>query len=161
MKEIEGDLIKYSKRGDFDIIAHGCNCKKNWGAGIALQMKKSYYEAFKVDLNSNPVMGEYSICDYYDTIILNIYSQRYPGKAKFKNDSKTDRLKAIENAMIDINEKFKGHHIGLPLIGAGLAGLKWQKVKSIIKNTLTDMNVTIVRYNPNVKISNVSPGIKI
>jgi O-acetyl-ADP-ribose deacetylase (regulator of RNase III) len=153
MKEIEGDLIKFSKRGDFDLIGHGCNCKKNWGAGIALQMKKYYYEAFKVDLNSNPVMGEYSYCDYYDNVgVLNIYSQRYPGKPKNGYDSEFMRLQAIESAMKSINENFKGKHIGLPLIGAGLAGLKWQKVKKIIKNELIDMDVTIVHYNPNIKI---------
>ena len=151
-QEIEGDLIKMSKRGDFDIIAHGCNCKKNWGAGIALQMRGKYPKAYESDFNSSPNLGDYSICEEYDNVIvLNIYSQLYPGKPKASYDSEFMRYQAIENAMIKINENYKGSHIGLPLIGAGLAGLKWQKIKKIIKNCLTDMDITVVRYNKNVK----------
>lgn len=35
MKEIEGDLIQMALNGDFDIIAHGCNCFNTMRSGIA------------------------------------------------------------------------------------------------------------------------------
>lgn len=50
--------------------------------------------------------------------------------------------------MRNINKQYKGKHIGLPLIGAGLAGLDWDMVYKIIKDNLTDMDVTIVKYEP-------------
>lgn len=150
-REIEGDLIKLAKIDEFDIIGHGCNCKKNWGKGIALSMKKAYPLAYEIDKNSNPNLGEYSVCTDYDITILNIYSQLYPGKARKNYDSEFKRYEAINNVMILINEEFSGKHIGLPMIGSGLAGLKWQKIKKSIKNNLTDLDITIVRYNKNIK----------
>ena len=33
--EVEGNLIDLALEGRFDLIAHGCNCHKIMGAGIA------------------------------------------------------------------------------------------------------------------------------
>lgn len=41
-QEIYGDLIIEAKKGAFDVIAHGCNCFCNMGAGIAVAMKKEF-----------------------------------------------------------------------------------------------------------------------
>ena len=49
MKFIKGDLIKMAKAGQFNLIAHGCNCKCIMGKGIALTIKNEFPEAFKVD----------------------------------------------------------------------------------------------------------------
>jgi len=38
-------------------------------------------------------------------------------------------------------------HIGLPKIGAGLAGGDWNRIKEIIKTELTDCKVTVVIYD--------------
>ena len=42
MKEIQGDLIKLAIAGEFNVIAHGCNCMQNMGAGIAKQIAKKF-----------------------------------------------------------------------------------------------------------------------
>jgi O-acetyl-ADP-ribose deacetylase (regulator of RNase III) len=49
--------------------------------------------------------------------------------------------------MRKMNAIFKGKHIGLPLIGAGLAGGDWEVIKNIIQTELADCNVTIVHYD--------------
>lgn len=36
--EVDGNLIKLALQGEFDVIAHGCNCHCVMGAGIAPQM---------------------------------------------------------------------------------------------------------------------------
>lgn len=41
-KEIKGDLIKLALEGEFDVIAHGCNCFCTMGAGIAVAMKNTF-----------------------------------------------------------------------------------------------------------------------
>lgn len=41
-KEIKGDLIALAKAGEFDVIAHGCNCFCRMGAGIAPQMAAAF-----------------------------------------------------------------------------------------------------------------------
>ena len=35
MKTVTGDLIALAQQGTFDVIAHGCNCMCQMGAGIA------------------------------------------------------------------------------------------------------------------------------
>lgn len=148
--EITDNLVKMSKKGHFDLIVHGCNCKKNMGAGIAKEVAGSYPLAYEVDKNSNPKMGEISVCrDYDECIIVNAYTQLFPGKGGHGKDTKFNRYLSIENCMKVINEEFKGSHIGIPLIGCGLAGLRWNKVKKIIKNELKDLDVTIVFYDKN------------
>ncbi|TXG83885.1 MAG: phosphatase [Spirochaetes bacterium] len=148
-REIEGDLINKAKNGEFDLITHGCNCMKTFGAGIALTIKKKFPLAYMADLQSTSRLGEISICDdYKECIIVNSYTQIHPGSNSHGKDSDNNRYLAIESCMRKINEQFKGQHIGLPLIGCGLAGLKWSKVKKIIKKELIDMEVTVVKYNP-------------
>lgn len=146
--EISGNLIKLSKKGEFDMIAHGCNCKKDFGKGIAKQIKAAYPLAYEVDKNSTTKLGEISICyDYPECIVINAYTQINKGGDGHGKDSDYNRYEAIRSVMKIINEKFKGKHIGLPLIASGLAGLRWNKVKSILKEELIDMRVTIVHFN--------------
>ena len=145
-KEIQGNLITLAKQGMFDIITHGCNCQKDFGKGIALSFKKKFPLSYQVDLNSPSPFGDISICyDYPECIIINSYTQKKKGKSKGGSDSDNARYDAIRSCMEIINDQFAGKHIGLPLIGCGYAGLKWQKVKSILKEELIDMDVTIVK----------------
>ncbi len=145
--EIDGDLVKLAKKANFDLITHGCNCQKNFGRGIALDIKQSFPLSYEVDKNTPSILGNISICsDYPECIIVNSYTQKFVGKAKASNDSDFHRYAAIKSCMEKINIQFKGKHIGIPLIGCGLAGLKWNKVKKILKEELIDMDVTIVHY---------------
>lgn len=38
----DGDLISLALSGEFDVIAHGCNCFCNMGAGIAVSMRNTF-----------------------------------------------------------------------------------------------------------------------
>jgi O-acetyl-ADP-ribose deacetylase (regulator of RNase III) len=49
MKEIKGDLIALAKQGEFDVIAHGCNCFVKMGAGIAKSIRLAFPEAWYAD----------------------------------------------------------------------------------------------------------------
>jgi O-acetyl-ADP-ribose deacetylase (regulator of RNase III) len=93
-------------------------------------------------------MGGVSICkDYEEVDIVNAYTQVYPGRGGFGKDSDFHRYNAIRESMKIINELYPNKHIGLPLIGCGLAGLKWSKVKKIFKEELNSLNkITIVHY---------------
>ncbi len=41
-KEEIGNLIHLALAGEFDVVAHGCNCFCTMGAGIAPQMAKAF-----------------------------------------------------------------------------------------------------------------------
>ena len=49
MKYIKGDLIKLALTGNFEVIAHGCNCMCTMGAGIAKTIKSEFPEAYQAD----------------------------------------------------------------------------------------------------------------
>lgn len=145
--EIDGNLVKLAKAGKFDLIAHGCNCKKNMGAGIAKQIKAAFPLAYEIDKASHSKFGDISVCeDYPECIVINAYTQVYPGPNGNGRDTDFNRYESIRSSMKIVNQKFAGKHIGLPLIGSGLAGLKWNKVKTILKEELINMNVTIVHF---------------
>lgn len=157
--EIDGDLIKLAQQGVFDVIAHGCNCFCTMKAGIAPQMAK----AFGCDLYPLEEWGhrgdikklgniEYRAVSVFDTrnhnglkklFVVNAYTQYEP-----RVDIKPLDYEALTLCMRKINTVFEGKHIGLPKIGAGLAGGDWERIKTIIQTEFTKCDVTVVNYKP-------------
>jgi len=154
-REIEGDLIYLAKKGKFDVITHGCNCQSKMGAGIAVSMNSHFgVSHFPMELQGPSPLKLGNIDFRYDLrfktehghpiIIVNSYTQIYPSVK-----SKPLDYEALTLCMRKINMQFKGMHIGLPQIGAGLAGGDWYRIKEIIQRELKDCNVTVVIYNKN------------
>jgi O-acetyl-ADP-ribose deacetylase (regulator of RNase III) len=42
IKYVKGNIITLAKEGEFDVIAHGCNCFCNFGAGLARDIKREF-----------------------------------------------------------------------------------------------------------------------
>lgn len=170
-KEIKGDLIKLALNGEFDVIAHGCNCFCTMGAGIAVPMAKVFFandmplekSNFSGDINklgnieyqfitstgtglrkSNP--NDLYVGDIL-VIVVNCYTQYMYGRNHVDGVDIPLDYEALTLCMKKINHTFKGQHIGLPQIGCGLAGGDWERVKQIIQKELLDCNVTIVIYD--------------
>jgi len=153
--EIEGDLISLAKKGKFDVITHGCNCMSNMGAGIAVPMNYTFHVSqFPMELQGpsplklgnidfKSILIETGLYDpTFILTVVNSYTQNRPG-IRFKPLD----YEALTLCMRKINHQFKGKHIGLPKIGAGLAGGDWNRIKQIIQTELVDCNVTVVIYN--------------
>jgi len=174
MKIIDGDLIKLAKEGHFDVITHGCNCFCTMGAGIAVAMKDNFdchmfhMEApkYRGDINKlgtidyqnrqiflkekiNLMGVEIESTNFggFNLIVVNSYTQYRYGKNHEDGDKSPVDYDAITMCMRKINHVFKGKRIGLPKIGAGLAGGDWNIIKKIIEKELKDCDVTIVNYN--------------
>lgn len=148
IKEIEGDLLELAKLKHFDLIAHGCNCFCTMGSGIAKQIKEQFPEALDTDIlhtirGDIKKLGCYTCCrsKVYGFIIVNAYTQY-----RYGTDSPKIDYEAITLVMRKLNHDHEGKRIGLPLIGAGLAGGDWNRIKNIIETELKDMDVTIVHY---------------
>lgn len=147
MNIIKGDLLQLADDGTFDVIIHGCNCFNTMGAGIALQIKNKYPSAYEADKNTikgdKDKLGNYTSAKVGDLTIVNAYTQYRPGL----NDL-TENYSAIHNVMKKIAVDFQGKRIGLPFIGAGLAGGDWNIIKDIISANLDGMiEYTIVEYS--------------
>lgn len=166
--EVHGDLITLAKKGTFDVIAHGSNCMSAMGAGIAVPLKNTFgCDKFPMELQG-PDINKLGCIDYKEVDIIpvmreitingipkmspdfggitvtvvNAYTQYYYGR-KFGMPLDYD---ALTLCMRKMNSVFKGKHIGLPQIGAGLAGGKWNIIKNIIKSELIDCKVTVVIF---------------
>jgi len=162
-KEIEGDLIQLAKQAKFDVIAHGCNCMSNMGAGIAVPMALTFgcnrFEMERwgrtiqklgcIDFQTF-VLGENAMWnlengknhkDEPELIVVNAYTQVFP-----RADLKPLDYEALTLCMRKMNVVFRGKHIGLPKIGAGLAGGDWERIKTIIQTELKDCDITVVIY---------------
>lgn len=167
-KEIEGCLITKAKNGDFDVIAHGVNCQNVMAAGIAPQMAE-HFGAFNADklehywlkttsieYDSIDLLGNiswfypYADWEYYDVpenlVVVNAYTQHGFGKNHKEGTEIPLDYNALALCFTKINHIFAGKHIGLPQIGCGLGGGKWIVVKQLIKDYLTDCDVTVVIY---------------
>jgi O-acetyl-ADP-ribose deacetylase (regulator of RNase III) len=159
-KEVFGDLIELAKRGQFDVIGHGCNCFCAMSAGIAPQMAVAFGcnkfpmedKSTSGDINKLGQVdwtvltiavgnGDFDVLDH-DLAVVNIYSQYTPNVALKPLD-----YEALTLGLRKINHLFKGKRVGLPLIGAGLAGGEWSRIKEIIQTELKDCEITIVKWS--------------
>lgn len=155
MNEVKGNLITMALQGHFDIITHGCNCFCTMGAGIAPQIKDAFPDAWHAD--NATVKGDIMKLGCYtqahvevqDTgwvTVINSYSQYNYGRNHADGDKTPIDYEALTLCLRKINHNNKGKSIGLPKIGAGLAGGDWRRIKNIIETELKDMSVTIVLY---------------
>ena len=150
MKCIKGDLIHLAVAGEFDVIIHGCNCFCAMGAGIAKQIRKTFPEAYDVDLatesGDESKLGNYSKVRV-DTAsgsfyIINGYTQYH-----YAGDGILADYKAIETLFSRIKSDFSGKRIGYPKIGAGLAGGNWEIISTIIDRALGQEDHTLVEFS--------------
>lgn len=131
---INGDLLEQN----FDVIGHQANCLNIMGAGIALQIKNKFPNAFEVDrlVNQNNKYGNFSISRTQKPYIANLYGQYAIGKI-YNKMLKYDNLKALESALEGLLNYMSYDSLktlGLPyMIGCGLAGGDWNKTFEMIK----------------------------
>lgn len=149
-KIIKGDLLDLFDNGEFDIIIHGCNCFHAMASGIAGQIAKKYPTAVWTDKqtvkgNVNK-LSSYTYCLPYadkgsNRGIINLYTQYHPGKDL--------NLPALDLGFYKLSKGLgKNLKIGIPKIGAGVAGGDWDIIESIIKGHMKDHNVALVEYKP-------------
>lgn len=169
-QEVDGDLIKLAKKGYFEVIVHGANCLSTMGAGIAPQMAEAFgCDKFEMEL-WGPTIEKLGNIDYQTFVlgekaiwslenaknnlnepeltVVNAYTQYKYGRNHRDGEAIPFDYDAFTICMRKMNHIFNGKHIGLPMIGAGLAGGNWDRIKEIIQTELKDCNVTIVKYKP-------------
>lgn len=151
MKIVHGDLLQLAKAGVFDVIIHGCNCFCTFGAGIASQIKKEFPEAYLADCaTAKGHRGKLGHCTSAvikipkgEVTVVNAYTQFYWG-----GEGPLADLDAIRNCMAWIKYSYPGRRIGIPRIGAGLAGGDWAVISGIINEELEGEDLTLVEYQP-------------
>jgi len=169
MKYTDGNLLDLAEAGKFDVIVQGCNCLNTMGAGIAFQIKNRYPKAYLADqmtqagdkgklgkftqaytsgFKSNFTTSKGLHSKAYHFTIINAYTQYgfLP-----RNVVNVD-YDAIENVfkqiklLYDMNPQ-AACRIGIPMIGAGLAGGDWKVIEEII-DKIGFSDLTCVLYKP-------------
>lgn len=157
---IQGDLLSLFKQGWFSGIAHGANCQTTMGAGVAKQIAQQFPEArvadndFAMIWNDREMWGEFSVATVLTQNqvgdIFNLYTQLFPGEV-----SQYHLEKAIAMCFNNLNnyiEKFMVHQstyiLGIPLIGCGIAGGDWERIRPIIDDNSPSIDIVVVEYAP-------------
>jgi O-acetyl-ADP-ribose deacetylase (regulator of RNase III) len=155
---IDGNLLKMHFHG-LDYIAHSCNTNNVMGAGIALDIKHTYPQAYSADchamMEGENVLGNYSFA-WTDATqskgIYNMYTQDKVGGERAVNYEAF--YVALENVADHIEWQSKHDEeekvLGLPYgISCGLARGSWGVIFSMINNILVDRSFKtyMIRYH--------------
>lgn len=152
-----GNLITAAQSGEVNVIAHGCNCMNTMKSGIAPKIASAFPEAWAADQmtsrGSLEKLGTFSSAfSKNGLLVYNLYSQyTFTGRRQGKMDLDYNALaSALDGMAASLRAKCRmldmsinDLRIGLPKIGAGLAGGDWDIISPMIEDSLGDFNVTI------------------
>ena len=148
---ITGDLVGLAQAGRFDVIAHGCNCMCTMGAGIAKLIRRRFPAAYAADLTTTKGdRAKLGTCTSatidtgsHQLIVVNAYTQY-----GFSGDGDQLRYDSLATCMAWIAQNHRTRRIGLPRIGAGLAGGDWERIHGILATAFADCDATVVEFQP-------------
>lgn len=157
LKVVTGNLIDAAKNGEVNVIAHCCNCMCNMGAGIAPQIKRAFPYAYAADLDTSAgdqsKLGSFSLGvpeEVSGPLVYNLYGQYrygYNGKGRqLDYDALYDALEAMAKDLHKWVNTSAEHKVGLPMIGAGLAGGNWAIIEVMIEETLVKAGHDVTIY---------------
>lgn len=151
VKQIVGDLIKSAKKGEFEVIAHQCNCFNTMGSGIAKSIKDEWQEASDVDdattKGDMSKLGTITFTKNTTPIIVNLY-----GQFDYWSKGVLTDYASLQKSLIEMKQKFPGKKIGMPKIGSLRARGDWSVILPIIEKVFCDTtdDVTIVEWEQDV-----------
>jgi O-acetyl-ADP-ribose deacetylase (regulator of RNase III) len=130
-----GDLFAST---DLDALAHGCNCRGVMGAGIAVvfarrwpQMEQAYRQRCRA---GQFTLGQCMAWQAPDgPMVYNLATQDRPGR-----HARLDAVVTSAEAMIEHARAHGIRRIGLPRIGAGIGGLRWDQVEQALATLDSD-----------------------
>ncbi len=154
-----GSMTIVSRGGDIlaaapfvDAIVNPVNCAGTMGKGLALEVKRAYYDNYLAYVGAcahgivKPgrmfVFGRMSSVN--PQFIIN-----FPTKRHWRNRS---RIEDIEAGLIDLVQEIRVRDIrsiAIPALGCGLGGLDWEVVKPKILLALRPVrNLRTILYEP-------------
>jgi len=105
------------------IIAHGVNCQRVMGSGVALAIKTKWPIIYDVFMNSAAGLGDADVIEISDFLyVANCYTQEFYGSGR-----KYATTEAIESSLQIVFENAQTYNVpvNLPKIGSDRGGLDW------------------------------------
>lgn len=149
LTHVKGDILQYTLDNNIPILAHGCNCFCNFGAGLALQIKNTWKDVYLADKATKAgditKLGSYTGYQVENgPLVLNLYTQYYYG---YRFGRPFD-YEAFIVCLRKLNHVYKGYKIALPKIGCGHGGASWERVSYLIRYELKNLDKVIVHLPP-------------
>lgn len=142
----QGCLIEGFKAGEVGAIAHQANCQNTMGSGVAKALRAAFPEIYEADCQT--VKGDYdklgSLSWTFNEhgMMFNLYGQfnyGYDG-TQFTDLEALERSFGVMKLFLDAANVTK---VGLPKLGCGLAGAKWEDVEALILRQLPDKDIIV------------------
>jgi len=144
---VKGDLFETP---GIRAYAHGCNCAGAMGAGIAVAFKKRWprmFEEYAVRCADGRFrLGDVFVWNEGEVVVYNLATQEH-----WKTKARLPALKVAAKKMVELAAAVGVERIGLPRIGAGLGGLEWGRVKSLLGEIGEQTPVTLVVFEQFVR----------
>jgi len=147
---VVGDATNPQGKGH-KVIVHCCNDIGGWGAGFVLalsakwpQPEEMYHKWFE---QSEPQLGDIQVIKVENDIsVCNMIGQHLVASM-----SKTPpiRYEAIKKGLSTLRDyiQHKPSTIHAPRFGTGLAKGRWDKIEMIIKNELSQYDISVTIYD--------------
>jgi O-acetyl-ADP-ribose deacetylase (regulator of RNase III)/uncharacterized protein YwgA len=148
LKYITGNILESSAQA----LVNTVNTAGVMGKGIALQFKKAYPNNFKAYADACK-KGEVSVGKLFVTVDGNVSSGEkiiinFPTKKDWRKPSEYSYVEEGLDDLIKVVKKSDIKSVAIPPLGAGNGGLEWERVKKIIEQKLSGLNVDIYVYEP-------------
>lgn len=125
---LKGDLFATP---DLKAYAHACNCAGTMDAGVSIAFKKRwprmYEEYVRRCHDKRLALGDVFVWSEDDVVVYNLATQQH-----WRARSKLSAFSRAVKRMLELAHQGGVTRIGLPRIGAGLGGLDWNRVRSIL-----------------------------
>lgn len=139
----KGDLLQAT---DVDVIIHGCNCQRVWGAGIARQIRNKWPDVYERYLDMTHLIkgkallgNSYVVRNKNGPDIVAAHTQLNYGRGR-----RQVNYAALANALWDFKHGYfsdVNNVYAMPMIGCGLAGGDWNIVSKIVEDLPYDVRV--------------------
>lgn len=147
---VKGDLLDAFRERKFDAIVHGCNCFHTMGAGIAAAIAKQFpvaYDADKLTQYGRDKRGGYTLAETPYGKIVNGYTQFNPGRADPKYLYTAIRTLFTKLDLILPSIIVGRPEVGIPKIGAGIAGGDWAVIEQIINEVTPNLDIIVYQLD--------------
>jgi O-acetyl-ADP-ribose deacetylase (regulator of RNase III) len=144
---VKGDLFNTPGIRAF---AQGCNCAGTMDAGVAVAFKKRWpgmfedYAARCADHRFH--LGDVAPWNEGEVVVYSLAIQEH-----WKKKAKLPALARALRRMVALAEHAGVERVGLPRVGAGLGGLDWPRVKSVLEEIGAETQVTLVVFEQFVR----------
>lgn len=131
-------------------FAHAVNCAGTMDAGVAVAFKKRWPRMFD-EYAARCADGRLHLGDVFvwsegDEVVYNMAIQEH-----WKARSKLAAFKRALEKTVELATEGRVPRVGLPRIGAGLGGLEWLRVKSVLNDVGGETDVELMVFEQFVR----------